>query len=137
MGLYLLTILTSQGHISKVIFSSHTRKSRIDIILVIIPFETKLFRHFGAIGIRCAVTVVYWLCCHCCVGNIPKNTNFFFDALPNSSDARRVSNFFTLVYFLLFLGKLYISRIHKIFMFSEKRRKAKQIRLCEFFIGNE
>ena len=45
VGLYLLTILTSQGHISELFVLSQISKCRIDILLKIVPLQTKLFRH--------------------------------------------------------------------------------------------
>ena len=40
---HLLTILTGQSHISKVIVLSQTAKSTFDVILKVIPLETELF----------------------------------------------------------------------------------------------
>ena len=43
--LYLLTILTCQGHIGELLFVSQISKSRIYIFLKVIPLKAKFFRH--------------------------------------------------------------------------------------------
>ena len=45
MCLHLLTILTSQGHISKLSVISETAKCTVDILLEVIPLKTEFFRH--------------------------------------------------------------------------------------------
>ena len=45
MSLYLLTVLTSQGYISKLIVLSQTSKCRVDIFLEVVPLQAKLFGH--------------------------------------------------------------------------------------------
>ena len=45
---HLLTILTSQSHISKVIVFSQVSKCTFDIFLEVIPLEAELLRHVEA-----------------------------------------------------------------------------------------
>ena len=45
MSLYLLTIPTGQGHISKVVVSHQILKGLGDMVLEIIPLQGHLFRH--------------------------------------------------------------------------------------------
>ena len=45
---HLLTILTGQGHISKVIVLSQVSKGNFDVVLEVVPLEAKFFRHFVA-----------------------------------------------------------------------------------------
>ena len=44
MSLHLLTILTNQSYISELVVISKFPKSRIDILLEVIPLQTKFFR---------------------------------------------------------------------------------------------
>ena len=45
VSLYLLTILASKGHIGELFVLSQVSKCWVDILLKIVPLQTKLFRH--------------------------------------------------------------------------------------------
>ena len=46
---HLLTILTGQSHISKVIVLSQVSKCTFDVVLEVVPLEAKFFRHFDSV----------------------------------------------------------------------------------------
>ena len=48
---HLLTILTGQSHISKVIVLSQVSKCTFDVVLEVIPLKTKFFQHFNFVGL--------------------------------------------------------------------------------------
>ena len=50
VSFYLLAILTSQGHISEIFVLSKISKCGVDVFLEVVPFQTKLFRHYGTIS---------------------------------------------------------------------------------------
>ena len=47
VSLYLLAILTSQGHICEIDVLSKISEGCVDTGLEVVPFQTKLFRHHG------------------------------------------------------------------------------------------